>query len=139
MFRSASRCCQCFFLAVAVSLAGCGGEEETGNVITGNVTFQGQPLDQGSIEFSPAAGQSTMSGAPITNGTYTIPASAGLAAGKYTVRITSVEGGAVASDEPPGETPPPVKQRIPAEYNSKSTLSAEVKDGGENKFDFDIK
>ena len=124
---------------VALIMAGCAGEEPAGNPITGTVTFQGKPLDQGSIEFSPAAGQGTMSGAPITNGEYTIPAESGLEPGKYDVRISSVEGGAVVDpNEPPGEPTTTAKERIPAEYNTNTTLTAEVKDEGENKIDFTI-
>lgn len=135
----ASGWCVVAFLLSAVSLTGCGGEEPAGNPVTGTVTFQGKPLDQGSIEFSPAAGQGTMSGATITNGEYTIPAESGLKPGKYDVRISSVEGGAtVDPNEMPGEAKMTAKERIPPEYNSKTTLTAEVKDSGENKIDFTI-
>jgi hypothetical protein len=124
------------FLA-AVLPAGC-GEEVAGDPISGTVSFQGKPLDHGSITFSPAAGQPTMSGGEIIEGQYSIPTEKGLQPGIYDVRISSTEGGPAATDEMPGEPPPPPKERIPAEYNSKSTLKAEIKAGSENKFDFTI-
>jgi hypothetical protein len=126
-----------FCAAVAWTLCGC-GEPPTGNPVTGRVTFQGQPLDQGSIEFSPAAGQGTVSGGMIRDGQYTIPADSGLEPGLYHVRILSTEGPASRTDEMPGEVKTPPKQRIPVEYNSETTLQAEIKAAGENKFDFAI-
>jgi hypothetical protein len=138
MIIRTSRAVSFLFLTAALGLAGCAGEEPVGNTAMGTVTFKGQPLDQGAIEFTPTAGQGTMSGATIKEGAYALPDTAGLKAGAYKVRITSVEGGAASSDAPPGE-PTAAKQRIPAQYNTKSTLTAEVKDGGENKFDFDLK
>jgi hypothetical protein len=126
-------------LATALS-AGC-GEEHAGSSISGQVLFQGKPLSQGTIEFSPAAGQTTMSGGEIKDGQYSIPPDKGLQPGAYDVRISSLEGGPggpAPANEMPGEAPPPPKQLIPAQYNSKTTLKAEVKESGENKFDFTI-
>jgi hypothetical protein len=103
-------------------------------VVTGTVTFQGKPLDQGSIQFYPTEGQSTFSGSSIENGNYRLPPEFGLAPGNYTVRINSAEGRA----SPDGLEVTDIKERIPAKYNTETTLSAEVKDGGDNKFDFEI-
>jgi hypothetical protein len=124
-----------FAAAAAVLLSGC-GPERVGQVVTGTVTFQGKPLDQGSIQFQPAEGQSTFSGSSIDNGNYRLPPEFGLAPGKYTVRINSSEGSV-----PTNSTDVEVgvfTERIPAKYNSESTLSAEVKEGEDNKFDFEI-
>jgi hypothetical protein len=112
--------------------------EQAGKPVTGQVTFQGKPLDQGTISFSPTAGQGTFSGGQIKGGQYSISAEHGLAPGLYEVRISSTEGGPPPSDELPGETTAVPKERIPAEFNSKTTLKAEVKEAGENKFDFTI-
>jgi hypothetical protein len=140
MIARFSRVPVALLFVVAFALSGCGGEEHVGNTASGTVTFQGKPLEQGTIEFAPAAGQGTFSGGAITNGTYSLPPTAGLEPGQYTVRISSVEGGESApTDQPPGEPIPTGKQIIPAQYNAKSTLTAEIKDGGENKFDFDLK
>jgi hypothetical protein len=109
-----------------------------GQPITGIVTFQGKPLDQGTIEFAPAAGQKTYSGGEIKNGQYSLPAAQGLEPGAYDVRITSNEGGVSSADEMPGEVSTPPKQRIPPEFNTETTLKVEVKASGENKFDFTI-
>jgi hypothetical protein len=133
---------RCFFagwLFAVPLLCGCGqGVEESGRPVSGQVTFQGKPLDRGSIAFYPAEGQGTLSGGQITNGQYTVSAEKGLEPGWYDVRISSTEGGPPPSDELPGEATVIPKERIPAEYNSKTTLKVEVKETGENKFDFKI-
>jgi hypothetical protein len=130
------------FLVVVFGLmllgVGCDDAETTGNPVSGTVTFQGQPLDQGSIQFLPAAGQGTFSGGPIKDGQYKVPAKQGLEPGQYEVRISSKEGGAPPSDELPGEVTQVPKERIPAQFNSRTTLTAEIKEGIENKFDFTI-
>lgn len=122
----------------AVLLCGCGGEP-AGSSVYGEVTFQGKPLDQGMIIFSPAEGQGTLSGGPIKDGRYTVPAESGLAPGKYTVRISSTEGGGPSTGGLRDDVPEvEAKERIPAQYNVQTTLTAEVKESGENKFDYDI-
>jgi hypothetical protein len=119
-------------------LAGCGEEEPAGKPVSGHVTFHGKPLDHGSIQFTPAAEQGTMSGGMIKDGHYQVSAEHGLKPGLYDVRISSKEGGPPPSDDLPGEVKDPPKERIPAQYNSRTTLKAEVKESGENKFDFTI-
>jgi hypothetical protein len=126
-------CC----VSIAWAMSGC-GEPPVGSVVKGTVTFNGQPLDQGSIEFSPAAGQKTYSGGAIKDGQYSLPADQGLEPGLYDVRISSTEGKSPATTEMPGEVAVPPKQRIPEEFNAKTTLKVEVKQGAENKFDFTI-
>jgi hypothetical protein len=90
------------------------------------------------IVFAPAEEQATFSGGPIKDGRYVVPAENGLAPGKYTVRISSTEGGGPAtgglSDAPEVEA----QQRIPPQFNVQSTLTAEVQASGENRFDFQI-
>lgn len=124
--------------AVLFVCGGCGDVEPVGNSVSGTVTFQGKPLDQGSIEFAPAASQDTMTGAPITNGQYSVSAENGLKPGPYQVRITSSTGGQASTDAMPGEVTEVPKQRIPSQFNSQTTLKADVTESGENRFDFDI-
>ena len=119
-----------------ISLAGCGGDTAGRLTVSGTVLFKGEPLDQGSIEFIPHPGVKTQSGAMITNGHFSIPADKGLEPGMYTVKISSIEAPA-PTDQPgglPGKDP---KERIPAKYNVKSTLTQEVKKG-DNKFEFKL-
>jgi hypothetical protein len=110
--------------------------------IKGKVTLKGTPLDNGTIEFLPATPEiSTKEGAVIVNGTYAIDRQHGLVPGKYRVSITSGDGRTpAAGDQPPGPTGANIvsKDRIPPEYNSKSTQEVEVTAKGPNVFDFPI-
>ena len=126
-------------VACVATLAAFGCGEETGGKlpVSGNITIKGQPLDAGSIQFeSKPPTPSCFTGSEIKDGKYTIPAVQGLLPGTYTVRITAPEKVAVTA-EPGGEIPPPVKDRVPPEYNANSTLTFEAK-SGTNTFDFDV-
>jgi hypothetical protein len=120
-----------------VWIVGCG--ESTGNKqkISGTVTFKGQPLDQGRIDFFPTEKTAPGAAADIQNGKYTVVAKEGLAPGTYRVVISSMSGKEPPPDELPGEAPIR-KERIPAKYNEKSDLKAEVKAGVDNVFDFKL-
>lgn len=64
-------------LLVLVS-AGCGKSNPLGRqAVTGTISLNGQPLEHGTIEFSPQ-GEGTASGAVIENGSFSIPADKGL-------------------------------------------------------------
>jgi hypothetical protein len=100
--------------------------------VTGTVTMDGQPLAKASIAFvSQSGGQVSFAG---TDG-----------AGKYELRYSGRYKGAMigentvqistASENPVG---PEWKDPIPAKYNKKTELKADVKQGT-NTFDFDLK
>ena len=122
-------------------MAGCSSDPNARQGVSGTVYFQGQPLDQGSIHFSPIDKGPSEAGAGIENGVYTIRREQGLVPGTYKVAVNSYDrkGPKVASDEIPGE--PSAKQfreRIPVKYNNKSKLTAEVTGRGPNIFDFKL-
>lgn len=124
-----------------VLLAGCGGDPMGRQAVSGTVLFKGQPLDQGRIHFAPAGKGPTESGATIENGNFTIPRDTGLVPGTYKVSVFSYDqkGAKVQSEEIPGEpSNTQFKERIPAKYNVQTTLTAEVKKGGSNVFEFKI-
>jgi hypothetical protein len=110
-------------------------------VITGEVKFKGQPVEDGIINFAPADGQGTGDGAQIVKGKYRIPKEKGLSPGKYRVAIyagNGTSGAGNASPDSPNAGLPASQERIPPAYNEKSTIIKEVTKGGPNKFDFDI-
>jgi hypothetical protein len=122
-------------------LGGCGGDSDGRQAVSGTVLFNGQPLDQGRIHFAPVEKGPTESGATIENGKYTVPRESGLVPGTYKVSVFSYDrrGAKVQSDEVPGDPGnTQFKERIPAKYNVKSTLTAAVTAGGPNVFDFRI-
>jgi hypothetical protein len=116
---------------------GCGGGSGPGGRlgVSGSVSYKGQPVDQGSIEFIPIGGGKSQQGAAIQGGKYSIPAKQGLLPGKYGVKISSLEGGGAA--EPGGLPGPEPKERLPAKYNTKSTLEREIK-AGQTTQDFNL-
>jgi hypothetical protein len=130
-------------LACLLLVGGCGDGTPRRYEITGNVRFQGQPLDEGSILFIPTDPELSPSGAPIRGGAYEVPKSHGLTPGVYEVRVTSGERGTdirkeLDPEQAGGEPYPIARERIPPRYNTKSELKIEVKDGGPFTFDFDL-
>jgi hypothetical protein len=132
------RLCVLALCGLSVPLAGCGGSASGGRYpVSGKVTLQNEPLKTGTIEFD---SPESRSGASIVDGSYTIPAPQGLLPGKYTVRISSVSA---ASSTPamPGDSSAiekTNKELIPAEFNTKSTLTYEVGPGKATNFDVNI-
>jgi hypothetical protein len=125
-------------LAFALSTCGCGSEVPQGIPVSGTVSYQGAPLDHGSIEFAPVGDEGIFSGAPIVAGTYEIPEENGLTAGEYEVRISSSSGETATEEEAPGESTVTAKERIPSDYNVATTLKVTVQPSQDNTFDFQI-
>jgi hypothetical protein len=127
---------------MCIFAVGCAGENPLGrHALTGTVTFQGQPLRQGNIEFTPEnLNEGVSSGAVIEDGNYSIAREQGLPAGAYRVAIWS----AGSTTEPledalPGEPTEVAVERLPAKYNLDSQLTIQVAEGDEQRFDFDLK
>ena len=128
-------------LAVLI-LAGCGQSNPLGRLaLSGTVQLQGQPLDQGSIEFSPLEGSPKVtSGGPIQEGRFEIVARQGLPPGTYRVRIFSADPSAAGAEpEFPGEHTEVRRDRIPPEWNANSDKQITVTEDGPNEFEFDVK
>ena len=92
-------------LLVACSMVplfiGCGGE--SGISVNGTVTYDGQPLKNGSVTFEPADGAGVGASATIEAGQFTLPAERKLKAGSYNV---SVNPGEVVSGTDPKDVSP---------------------------------
>jgi hypothetical protein len=121
---------------------GCGTSGPERYEITGHVTYKGQPVEEGVIEFEPQDGQGTKDGSIILNGEYRIPKDKGLSPGKYKVSIVigdgTVTSGNASPDAPSKRGATPGKERAPPEFNVRSTLIREVTRDGANEFDFAI-
>lgn len=130
-------------LVAATALGGgCNGptDDLPRQAVSGTVNLDGQPLKEGMIQFQPTdPGNATAGGAGIADGSYSVPKADGLAPGKYSVTISSTPA-PTAPAGLPGDPVPPPKEKIPPQYNAKTTLSATVtKEGPNDKIDFDLK
>lgn len=126
------------FLCALVG-AGCSGSDGK-EAVTGTVTLKGKNLDSGTVTFVPAAGGAPAA-AQVTDGAFAIPKDKGLLPGKYKVAISSPDG--KTPDNDPDAAPGPSgnfasKERIPAKFNTETTLEVEVKTGGPNEFKFAV-
>jgi hypothetical protein len=134
------------FLVALITLptlpCGCGSRSDR-LAVSGEVTLDGAPLDEGSIRLtSTGGGKLLASGAMIHDGKFHIPQEKGLPPGTYRVEMSSPDSKAppVVYKSAPGEPalPPTAPERIPPEYNSQSKHTVEVSNGGDNDFKFDI-
>ena len=122
-------------LVSLVLCAGCdSGPLTTG--LRGEVSFDGQAVQRGTIDFLPVentAGPSA--GSPITNGQYEVPAEGGVRAdGIYTVRIIGLKKTGRMSRGHETE-----ENFIPPAYNTTSTLKLRISDvADKNKVDFHL-
>ncbi|MBN9120536.1 MAG: hypothetical protein J0I06_15520 [Planctomycetes bacterium] len=116
--------------AAIVALSGCGDGAGRTAKVSGKVTFDGKPLDQGTITFrSPNKGAPLQSG-DIKEGKYECSSPVG----KVTVGIEAFQ------PTPAGEQTGMGKRNyIPEKYNVKSELTADVSESGPNEFNFDLR
>jgi hypothetical protein len=123
----------------AICLAGCGPAGKR-RAVSGTVTFQGKPIDNGHISFlSTAEHPGPVAGALIRDGHFSIPAEMGLEPGTYRVSISYVKGvGERTPEQIAAGASTPGKELIPEEFNTKSWLTAEVKESGPNVFTWTI-
>ncbi len=121
-------------------LSGCSAENQR-HPIQGEITFKGQPVTEGSIQFHPLVPtEGYLEGAMIQAGRYSISAQKGLIPGRYQVLISAPDYKGKKPD--PNSAPGAVYQAgelFPDIYNTKSNLSVEVTPRGPNKFDFHLK
>ncbi|HVW03043.1 MAG TPA: hypothetical protein VHB77_21965 [Planctomycetaceae bacterium] len=103
--------------------------------VTGTVSFDGKPVEEGDIIFSAMDG-SHSAGGKIEGGSYSLEA----AAGKYKVQILAMRDipGEIREDNP-GEKIQAREQYIPDQYNGQTTLEANVEPGSKADINFDLK
>ncbi len=132
-------CLRLLCCAIVLSgFVGCGGGSN-GPVeygASGTVTFDGQPLAEGSLLLVDPAGTDRRAFAVIKDGKFSTQTTVG----KKQVKITAVR----ADPEkmvPSGDglsMEPGTVQYIPAQYNERTTLEIEVTDSGKNAFTFEL-
>jgi hypothetical protein len=123
------------FFLITLCFNGCG--ESKLSEITGTVTYDGKPVEQGSIAFIPVDGNMGPSGGgSITNGKYhAYKITTGMA--KVVINGAQVTGQKKMEYGPSTQTVITSNELLPAKYNTDSELKYEVKPGSQTK-DFDL-
>ena len=123
-----------FALLATTMIVGCGSSELNMHPVSGKVTFDGQPVREGRIQFRAVGGDQRAFSAEIKDGQYQLKA----LAGKVRVEVTASRPVPGKFDESnPGEKVPVGEMYIPARYNSRTELTAEVA-AGKNQIDFTL-
>ncbi|WP_437224315.1 hypothetical protein SH661x_003576 [Planctomicrobium sp. SH661] len=129
-----------FGIAAICFAVGCGGGGDNRASITGNVSLDGAPVENGTIRFLAENGPTA--GGTITAGKYEIPPTLGPMVGKNKVEIRAEKKTGkqipVGSPAPAGTMMDETVESIPDQYNTKSTLTVDVV-AGKNTKDFDLK
>jgi len=118
----------CIAVCLLVGCSGRSGENHQRAKITGSVTYDGESLQYGVINFVPKPGFNLPTGSTeIRNGQYQLEVRGGLLFGTYRVEITGWKqppDGALATPESTDD--PQSGQIVPEKYNTQSTLEVVV-------------
>lgn len=114
----------CAGILASVMLAGCGGSEIPMAEVEGEVKFDGQPIEWGTITFVPSDGKGPTTGGHITNGQFSVMVPPG--AKRIEVSSPNVVGQRREFDTPDSPLIDVTKELLPADYNVNSTLLRDV-------------
>lgn len=128
------------FLGLLLVVVGCGKSAGDRVGISGTVTFDGQPVQSGSISFRPSEStRGPSAGAAIVDGAFVVPADKGVAAGQYRVEILGTRKTGRSFNDPVFGATDVDEQYIPARYNNRSELTADIRADNSNLLHFDLK
>ncbi|MFN0199478.1 MAG: hypothetical protein ACKVT0_22225 [Planctomycetaceae bacterium] len=130
-----------------VTITGCGGNSgPSKSKIKGKVTYNGEPIAEGDISFSPDNADGIPTAAPIRNGIYETDSRFGIAAGTYKVSIVAYKKKDNVKNELGEARPDPTgilsrEQILPEKFNTKSELEALTVTGTEGTIEknYDLK
>lgn len=129
-------------LLLAACILGCGGRTGPERaVVSGAVTYDGQPVDDGMIRFIPTGNtKAPVSGAVIKGGQYTADSQGGVPVGTHRVEVEGYKRDAKApAVEVPGVEGSPPVQYLPPKHNQTSQLTITVSPGSRSmKKDFSL-
>lgn len=127
------------FSLCLIPICGCGPEKTKEVMVTGSITIDGEPLEEGSIQFVSVEGETPTGGGTIINGTYTAQVSPG--AKKVLVLAYEVVG---EEPEYEGVADSPMREVrelvTPEAYNAKhlTPLEATITDADMEGVDFEL-
>jgi hypothetical protein len=111
---------------------GCGGPSEPPTYeVSGRVTWEGQPLEEGDIIFTAADNASAPASGKIEDGTYRIRSLPGK-------KLVSIRASRLVPGSKGAMGEPIFDNFIPDRFNVKTTLTVDVKTDQESKFDFPL-
>ena len=121
---------------VVLLTGGCGGATDV-CAVSGEVTFDGQPVKMGMVAFEPAEGGAPGRSVRIVDGRYEVTSESGIKPGKYLARITAPD---VARSQQhlnagPNDPVPPAVPLLPPAWNTMSRLTVELV-AGDNTANF---
>lgn len=125
----------------ALFVAGCGGKEgPPREPISGVVTLDGRPLEKGLITFTPEAGGDLVVSGLVVDGAFALPRAEGPGLGPHRVDVWSKKatGRTLKDRNDPDNPVAETVEQIPARYNVRSELKADVLPGGDNRFTYDL-
>ncbi|MCA9090684.1 MAG: hypothetical protein KDA90_18845 [Planctomycetaceae bacterium] len=127
----------CFSLVFsALLLSGCGGSGDGPEVfkVSGTVSLDGQPVEEGRILLRKKSGDGKAFSAPIKDGSFTVTSEAG----PMSVEITASRIIPGKFDNSNGTPEPVGEMYIPKQYNAATTLEVIVPEGGKSDADFPL-
>lgn len=123
---------------------GCSGPEGPVTVtVSGSVSLDGKPVTSGQIIFNDVAGTEKAYAGVIEDGEFSFPSTAGqkkvsISSPQEVAGSSTVVGG-IPGDPVSAENPAPqILESIPAKYNEKTELTADVTTTGDNTFSFEL-
>jgi hypothetical protein len=126
-------------VGVSIGIVGC-GDADGRLPIGGNVSWEGRPLEKGSIVFVPTSGhRGPKVGAQIIAGQYQIDRERGPTEGMYRVEVRSDTGEHPHSptDARPRAAPAKSQITISPEFNSESRLTVAIS-ADQTQFNFEL-
>lgn len=128
-----ARLLQLMALAAAIAAVGCEQPSDGLSTVTGVVTVDGEPAEQGTLALSPLGADSRRIGSTIKDGAFSLKAAPGKA--RVMIYVPRVVGQQPSRD--PNAPPRPIiEEALPARFNSNSELVIEVQPGAsEHNFD----
>jgi hypothetical protein len=137
-FKNSQLYFRLFLAALALTTIGCGSDLLELVEVTGTVTLDGKPLPDAEVIFQPADGRPS-SGRTDTEGRYTLQYmddKSGALPGMHSVRVSTY----IERDQDHWD--PSVqagrKEMLPQTYNSRTTLTADLKPHESNVVDFSL-
>ncbi len=131
------------WVGLALLPTGCGKGADA-CFVSGEVSYDGKPVEDGAIRFDRIGGETSVVGkGRIIDGKYSLPLSEGMVAGEYQVAIYAnrkTDTPMKAFEQLAGETAAlvEVEQFIPPRYNAETKLKVKLQPGENKGRNFDL-